>query len=310
MFNEQVNAAVTRTELDSVFYQNFEYTDSTPEMATAQDSEIFVPIQTDHSGYFYEVFGGVPLFVQTGETSQVANATPKVANKVFVQVLDWTQSVYLSKDLFDDNMHGVWAAVVADLARKGRITQDYNAFGVFRGAFTTTLTADGNALCSVHTLIFGGTTTNTNTGAGSVLSDTSLYTGMVQLRQQPDQRGVPLGNVPAVLLVPSALFKLALQLTDSALVADTNNNAINVYRSTYGYKVKTSIWLDAVNGGSDTAWFLLAKNHGIRRLIRQGIETAFRDWSYSDNRTYFYQANFRESYFAQDYGGIVGFVGS
>src|ERR1700749_2355170 len=292
MFNEQVNAVVTRTELDSVFYQNFEYTDSTPEMATAQDSEIFVPIQTDHSGYFYEVFGGVPLFVQTGETGTVANSTPKVANKVFVQVLDWTQSVYLSKDLFDDNMHGVWAAVVADLARKGRITQDYNAFGIFRGAFTTALTADGNALCSTHTLIFGGTTTNTTSGAGSALSDTSLYTAMVQLRQQPDQRGVALGNVPAVLLVPSALFKLALQLTDSALVADNNNNAINVYRSTYGFKVKTSIWLDAVNGGSDTAWFLLAKNHGILRLIRQGIETAFRDWSYSDNRTYFYQANF------------------
>ena len=310
MFNEQVNAAVTRTELDSVFYQNFEYVDSTPSMATAQDAEIFVPIQTDHSGYFYEVFGGVPLFVQTGETNTVASSTPKVANKTFVQVLDWTQSVYLSKDMFDDNMHGVWSAVVADLARKARISQDYYAFGIFRGAFTTTLTPDGNALCSTHTLIFGGTTTNSASGAGSALSDTSLYTAMVSLRQQPDQRGIALGNVPAVLLVPSALFKLALQLTDSALVADTNNNAINVYRSTYGFKVMTSIWLDAVNGGSDTAWFLLAKNHGVRRLIRQGVETSFRDWSYSDNRSYFYQANYRESYFAADYSGIFGNVGA
>lgn len=310
MFNEAINAAVTRTELDSVFYQNFEYTDSTPEMATAQDAAIFVPIQTQNSGYFYEVYGGVPLFVQTGETSTVATATPRVTNKVFVQVLDWTQSVYLSKDLFDDNQHGVWAAVVADLARKGRITQDYNAFGIFRGAFTTTLCADGDALCSTHSLIFGGTTTNTTAGAGGALSDTSLYTAMVGLRQQPDQRGVALGNVPAVLLVPSALFKLALQLTDSALVADNNNNAINVYRSTYGFVVKTSIWMDAVNGGSDTAWFLLAKNHAIRRLVRQGIETAFRDWTYSDNRTYFYQANFRESYFAQDYSGVWGNPGA
>lgn len=303
MFNEQVNAAVTRTELDSVFYQNFEYADSTPEMATAQDADIFPVTQTDGSGIFYEVYGGVPLFVQTGETNQVANSTPKVANKVFVQVLDWTQSVYLSKDMFDDNRHDVWSRTIADLARKGRITQDYNAFGLFRGGFTTTLTADGIALFGAHTLIFGGTTTNFISGASSALSDTSLYTGMVGLRQQPDQRGVPMGNVPKVLLVPSALFKLALQLTDSALVADTANNAINVYRSTYGFKVKTSIWLDAVNGGSDTAWFLLAQNHGIRRLVRQGIETAFRDWSYSDNRTYFYQANFRESYYAQDYGG-------
>lgn len=310
MFTEALNAAVTRTELDAVFYQNFEYTDTTPSMATAQDSEIFVPIQTDHSGYFYEVYKGVGLWAQTGETNTVASSTPRVANKVFVQVLDWTQSVYLSKDMFDDNMHGVWSAIVADMARKARQTQDFNAFSIFRGAFTTTLTADGQALCSTHTLIGGGTVVNTTTGAGSALSDTSLYTAIVQLRQQVDQAGVPSGNVPAVLLVPTALFKLALQLTDSALVADSSNNAINVYRSTYGFKVMTSFWMDSVNGGSDTAWFLLAKNHGVRRLIRQGIETSFRDWSYSDNRTYFYQGNFRESYFAQDYGGIVGFVGA
>ena len=309
MFNEAVNAAVTRTELDAVFYQNFEYTDSTPSMATANDAEIFVPIQTDHSGYFYEVFKGPGLWSQTAETGQVASTVPKVANKVFVQVLDWTQSVYLSKNMFDDNMHGVWAAIVADMARTGRVTQDNNAFQIFRGAFTTTLTADGVALCGTHTLIGGGTSVNTASGAGSALSDASLYTSMVTLRQQVNQAGIPLGNVPAILLVPSVLFKLALQLTDSALVADAANNAINVYRSTYGFKVMTSIWLDAANGGSDTAWFLLAKNHGIRRLIRQGIETNFRDWSYSDNRTYFYQGNFRESYFAQDYSGIVGNVG-
>ena len=310
MFNEAVNAAVTRTELDAVFYQNFEYADSTPSMATAQDAEIFVPIQTDHSGYFYEVFKGPGLWGQTAETGTVTSTTPKVANKVFVQVLDWTQSVYLSKNMFDDNMHGVWAAIVADMARTGRVTQDNNAFQVFRGAFTTTLTADGDALCSTHSLINGGTSNNKISGGTSALSDTSLYTAMVTLRQQVNQAGIPLGNVPAILLVPSALFKLALQLTDSALVADTANNAINVYRSTYGFKVMTSIWLDAANGGSDTAWFLLAKNHGVRRLIRQGIETSFRDWSYSDNRTYFYQGNFRETYFAQDYAGIVGSVGA
>ena len=309
MFTEAINAAVTRTELDAVFYQNFEYADSTPGLATAQDAEIFVPIQTDHSGYFYEVFQGTGLWGQTGETATVHASTPKVANKVFVQVLDWTQSVYLSKNMFDDNMHGVWAAIIADMAKTGRVTQDQNAFAVFRGAFTTTLTADGNALCSTHTLISGGTSTNGYSGASTALSDTSLYTAMVYLRQQVNQAGIPLGNVPKVLLVPSALYKLALQLTDSALVADSANNAINVYRSTYGFKVTTSIWLDAANGGSDTAWFLMAQNHGVRRLVRQGIETAFRDWSYSDNRTYFYQGNFRETYFAQDYAGIIGMQG-
>lgn len=203
-------------------------------------------------------------------------------------------------------MHGVWARIVQDMARKARITQDFQAFGLFRNGFTTTLTADGAAVFGAHTLIKGGSYTNYSSGAGSALSDTSLYTSIVSLRQQPDQANVVMGNVPALLLVGSANYKLALQLVDSALVADSVNNAINVYRSAYGIKVLTSPFLDAAVGGSDTAWFLLARNHAFTRLIRQGIETDLRDWRYSNNRTYFYQANFRESYYAPDYIGIVG----
>lgn len=306
MFTEAQNLAVTRTELDYVFYQEFEYDATQPEIATAQSGDLFKPQQTTHSAEIFEVFMGVPMFQQTGETQTVPTATPKVANKTFVQVLDWTLGVYLSKDMFDDNMHGVWARIVEDMARKARVTQDFNAFQIFRGAFTTTLTPDGGALVGTHTLLNGQTYSNLVSN-GNGLTSTSLFQLIITLRQQPDQRGITLGNVPSVLLVPTALFKTALELTDSALIADTANNAINVYRSTYGFRVVTSIWMDAINGGSDTACFLLSKNHGITRLIRQGVETDLRDWRYSDNRSYFYQANFRESYYAADYIGVVGF---
>lgn len=309
MFTEAQNAAIVRTELDFVFYQELEYDTTNPTIATANTGELFKPMYTTHAAEIYEVYGGVGLYTQTAETQTVPLDTPKVANKVFVNVLDWTKGVELSKNMFDDNMHGVWADIVKDMAQKARITQDYNAFGLFRGGFTTTLTADGAAVFGAHTLIKGGTYTNVSTGAGSALSDTSLYTSIVSLRQQPDQAGVIMGNVPALLLVPSPLFKLAMQLVDSALVADTGNNAINVYRSAYGIKVLTSPFLDAVAGGSDTAWFLLGRNHAFKRLIRQGIETDLRDWRYSNNRSYFYQANYRESYFVPDYVAAYGNAG-
>ena len=261
---------------------------------------------TTHAAEIYEVFKGVGLYSQTGEIQAVAIDTPKVANKVFVNVLDWTKGVELSKDMFDDNLHGVWARIVADMATKARVTQDYNAFGIFRGAFTTTLTADGIALCStVHVLLNGATYSNSLGATGGLTSDT-LFNAIVALRQQVDQAGVLLGNQPAILLVPTKLFKKACELTDSALIADSANNAINVYRSAYGFKVMTSPFLDAAIGGSDTAWFLLSKNHSVTRIIRQGVETNLRPWEYSNNRTYFYQANFRESYYAPDYVGIVG----
>jgi hypothetical protein len=67
--------------------------------------------------------------------------------------------------------------------------------------------------------------------------------------------------------------------------------------------------MSAAAGGSDTAWFLLARNHAIKRLIRQGIETFLRPWGYSNNRTYLYQANFREEAVAIDYVGTIGAKG-
>jgi phage major head subunit gpT-like protein len=130
------------------------------------------------------------------------------------------------------------------------------------------------------------------------------------LRQQKNQAGVILGNNPSVLLVPSKLHKHAIEITDSALIADSGNNNINVYRSAYGMTVYSSPWMDAtVSGGSDTAWFLLARNHAVTRLIRQGIETSLRDWTFSNNRTYLYQANFREAVYAPDYVGAIGALG-
>ena len=196
--------------------------------------------------------------------------------------------------------------MIANFALKARVTLDDNAFALFRNAFTTSLTADGSALISTHTLLNGSTFSNLVTGA---LSPTTLKTAIQQLRESKDQAGIILGCVPSVLLVPEAMFPHALEITNSALIADVANNNVNVFRSTYGIEVWSSPYLGAAAGGSDTAWFLLAKNHSVTRLIRQGIVTSLRDWSLSNNRTYFYQANMRETVYCPDYIGIVASTG-
>lgn len=300
---------MVQTELDSVFYQNFDYDQTFPSIATASTGAIFKPLTTEHAAYIEEIFKGSPLFPVIGEVSNVPQSTPRVTNKLTTFIKDFAQGIELSKDLFDDNMHGVWSKSVADMAMVARVTQDDNAFALFRGGFTTTLTADGTAFFGTHTLIGGGTVVNTLTGAASALSPTSLNTGIVALRQQKNQAGVILGNVPTVLLVPSALYKHAIEITESALIADSGNNNLNVYRSAYGITVYTSPYLDAAAGGSDTAWYLLSRNHGVTRLIRQGVQTALRDWSMSNNRTYWYQANFREAVYVADYCGAWGATG-
>jgi hypothetical protein len=205
------------------------------------------------------------------------------------------------------NMHGMYAKVIEDMATKARITMTSNAFAVFRGAFTTTLCADGSAWIASRTLLNGSTYSNLL--ASSPLGVTTFNNALVLLAEQPDQAGVIMGNQGKYLVVPQALFTHAKQITDSALVADSGNNNINVYRSAFGVTIYTSPYLGANAGGSDTAWWLLSDNHCVTRIIRQGVQTFLRDWGYSNNRTYSYQANFREVVYVPDYQGAVGATG-
>ncbi len=307
MFTEAQNFSIVQTELDAVFFQQFDYDETFPGVAHATTASIFKPIETTHAAWIQSINKGSGLFPAIGETQSVPLSTPAVRNKQTTLVQTFAQGIDISKQLFDDNMHGVWAEDVKDFAVKAKETQDFTAFGLFRNGFTTALTADGNAIFSTHTLIGGGTQANNGTAA---LTPTSLNTGIVNLLEQKDQAGVIRGNSPAVLLVPPALWKHAREITDSALIADSGNNNVNVYRSALGITVWTSNWLGAVAGGSDTAWFLLANRHGFTRVIRQGLETALTDWRYSNDLTYRYQANFREAYFCADYAGAFGSDGT
>lgn len=311
MFTEAQNFSIVQTELDKVFFQMFDYDETFPGVAHATTAQIFKPQETTHAAWIQSINKGSGLFPAIGETQTVPLSTPHVTNKQTTQILTFAQGINISKQLFDDNMHGVWAEDVRDFAMKAKDTMDYTAFGLFRNGFTTALTADGVSIFnSAHPLIGGGTQSNTATGAGSALSPTSLNTAIVNLVEQKDQSAVIRGSSPAVLLVPPALWKHAREITDSALIADSTQNNVNVYRSALGITVYTSHWLGSVAGGSDTAWFLLANRHGFTRLIRQDVETALTDWRYSQDLTYFYQANFRENYFCADYAGSYGAVGA
>lgn len=308
MFTEAQNFSIVQTELDKVFFQQFDYDETFPGVAHATTGEIFKPQETTHAAWIQSINKASGLFPAIGETQTVPLSTPHVTNKQTTQILTFAQGIDISKQLFDDNMHGVWAEDVRDFALKAKDTQDYTAFGLFRNGFGTALTADGVSIFnSAHPLIGGGTQSNTGTAA---LTPTSLNTGIVNLMEQKDQSAVIRGSSPKVLLVPPAVWKHAREITDSALIADLANNNINVYRSALGITVWTSHWLGTVAGGSDTAWFLLAARHGFTRLIRQGLETALTDWRYSNNLTYRYQANFRENYFCADYAGSYGSTGT
>src|SRR5512137_712398 len=105
-FTEAQNFDVVITALDSVFYQKFQYDATNPGIATANTARLFKPINTEHAAYIEEIFKGSGLFPVIGETQTVPTSTPRVTNKYTVSILDFAQGIEISKDLFDDNMHG------------------------------------------------------------------------------------------------------------------------------------------------------------------------------------------------------------
>jgi len=318
MFTETQNFSLVQTELDEVFRQSYEAS-LPPSYATAMTAEIFKVTDTTHAAYIGTIHKGPGLFSKIGEVQAVPSYIAKVANKWTVTIADFAQGIEISKDLFDDDMHSEWQAQVSDLAIMARRTQDFNAFKIFRGAFTTTLTADGvSFINSAHTLIGGGTTSNqikkADVGAAtSALTTSSFNVAMTFMANMKSQSGVPLQCVGDILLVPPALYVTARQIAVSSLTPENANNAVNIFTVDYAVKVYQSVFLGTGSPdglGSDTAWFLLdSKRHAVRRFVRQGVQTALRDWTMSNNRTYYYQANFREEVFVPDYIGAVGALG-
>lgn len=318
MFTEAQNLSLAQTELDEVFRQSYDA--SVPPMyATAMTADIFRVTDTTHAAYIGTIHKGPGLFSKIGEVQAIPSYSAKVANKWTVSIADFAEGIEISKNLFDDDLHSEWSAQVSEFAIMARRTQDFNAFRVFRGGFATVFTADGVSIFNAaHPLIGGGTTSNLVTAtlvgaATSALTTSSFNAGMRLLAEMKSQAGVPLQCVGNVLLVPPALYTTARQVTASALVAENGNNAINVFSSDYGIKVYQSVWLGTASPdglGSDTAWFLLdSTRHAVRRFVRQGVQTNLRDWGQSNNRVYYYQANFREEVFVPDYGGSVGATG-
>lgn len=99
-----LNSAVVKTELDSIFVQEYEYPVG-PGMATAETPEIFKQITLTNSAHIEETLSGGGGFWQVkGEEVPVPQSSPRVANKATYTAVTYANSIPLSKEFFDDNI--------------------------------------------------------------------------------------------------------------------------------------------------------------------------------------------------------------
>jgi hypothetical protein len=308
MYNSNLAPDVVKTAIDLVFNTEFGL-EMLPGYATADTAAIFKQETVDRQAVITEQFQGTGYFENRSEVQDVPNGTARVGNQKTFTVTNWAKSVDISKNLMDDDQHSTIDMLIKGMARNARLTKSKNAFNVLNLGFTTTLTNDGVALFSdSHVTLNGDTVDNLETG---ILSEANLDIAFQSLMNQKTQDGTLGGHMPSVLLVPTALFKRAQEITKSVLKSGTANNDMNYYSELYpGLQVFHSPFLGAGQGGSDTAWFLFSKDHSLTRWVRQAMSTDLVDYRTQRNNNYIYKAEYREVVGAISYEGIVGSNGT
>jgi len=192
----------------------------------------------------------------------------------------------LTHRLKADDLYGVFNNVGGEMGKSAVETANYEGFSVLRNAFSTSFLSYGDRvpLCSTaHTRPDGFATNQSNASStGITLTEANLETADLALREVFDGRGNILNLMPykAMLIVPPALKKEALIITQSTLRSGTGNHDKNVYLG--NFDVYVNQYISSKSGGSDTAWFLLIKEiGGLVFLWREKPATD----SWLDNRT-------------------------
>jgi len=167
---------------------------------------------------------------------------------------------------------------------------------------TSHLTPDGVALFAPtgtpHSNLQGGTYFNQLAGA---LTETTLESALTALKTMHDDRGFPIHQMAARIIVPQQLEWTVAKILGTPQTLGSNNNDINMM-SRQNLSVVVSPYL------TDTAdWFVQATTHGLNWYTRE----AGNSWNdYDDNRGIVEQGmTFRSGIGASDPRGIIKSVG-
>lgn len=275
--------------------------------ATAQDALVFNQETATNAAVNSSVQGGGGYFQKTtNDVSTMNDAAISAANTRVTNIAQFQQELPISRTFMEDQQLGSVMKAVEDRGKAWAATRDRNAFNVYANGFTTQTTIDGTTLFSdTHTTENGDTVDNKSTLS---LNDDNLNTNIVALRNQPAQGGYLIGYDPDFLLVPNQLHRTGTQITKSVLRAGTGNNDLNYWSDIYpGMKVVYNAFLDQT---STTAYFIGAKNHGVKRFMREAFSSTLVPWQYQGNNQYLYKMISREEVDSIYFNGLQGSTGT
>lgn len=308
MASNALNPSVVRTELDEVFFMEWDK-EMEPGYGTVETPALFNQQTSNKAVEQRSVFVGTGYFEETGESQNIPSANSIIKDKVTYTHVKFSKGEEISKEFFDDDQHDDIDKIVRSLAQRGRQTQNLKGFSVYRNAFNNAFPGgDGVSLVNALHPTNIGVATNALTDK---LTPDSLNDAIVLLQTQQDKDGVIMGCVPKTLLVAPFNWKRACEIVESEWLADTANNNKNMYSSKYNISVYQNPFVGSGDGVTNQdAWFLLSDYHSVNRIVREPLTTNMIDWRESRNMQYFYSAHYRESVGFDAWMGLVGSDGT
>ena len=165
---------------------------------------------------------------------------------------------------------------MAGLASKVDMFEVKAGFQILVGGASTGQTSNGiyidrynsEALFSAsHARADGGSSQSNLSAGGITLTESNLETGRLALVKQLTDRGLPLTDLGRItLVVPDDIEKNATIYTKTSDRPSTANNDMNFYNGVID--LLSSRWLNSEQGGSATAWYLIANLPGMDSMLQ------------------------------------------
>lgn len=314
--NSGNHANAVQTRLDNVMYSEYDREEQ-PDALSCRNPVFFKQMTIDRRARVYEEDSNVGEFDELQEDEKMRNTNTRLDNLTTRVVRDFHKTLYLSRNLWDDDQQDVIDNRVKQVGDRGRLTQDkrsvLDTYGDgFDGNVNTT--PDGQALYSnSHTSLFGNTIDNLETGS---LTPDNLKTLIRVLRLQEAQDGELGSHVIQGLAGPTILYDEMLEITKSDKIANSAENNLNFFNTVYGtLAIKSSEFLDSDWNGAtnaNTSYYAVGRNHTVTRDERQAMRTVLVGWEYDpeDKKRYKYTADYREMYYPGSWEGAAASNGT
>ena len=313
-FTPDLSPDAVSTAIDTVLWEEYDR-ERQPGYLSARDEMFFKTGPVDTWTFIYDEDQNVGMFEEHGVQEEVITSDTRIDNQATAQVVKYMKSIPIAWEAFKADQVGKRERIGKQVGDRARLTQDFNAvlntYGDgFAGSVSTT--PDGDAAASnSHTTITGGNVDNLETAA---LTPDALWTLVTSLANQRAQDDEPGSYLFEGMVVPFTLYKTAKEILNSAALANSAENNLNVFETDYGrVALKASVFLGSTYNGAtnaNTSYHIISGNHHIARKVFADLNTDLIEPKHSRTDSWEHRSRYAEVSFFGTWAGYAASSGS